>query len=42
MLKVESEKEEEGPKEELKEKEKPIASVWELLMNSKVHKEALV
>ena len=42
MLKAEPEKGEEGPKEELKEKEEPIASVWELLMNSRVHREALV
>ena len=33
---------EEVPKEELKEKEEPIASVWELLMNFRVHREALV
>ena len=41
-MKAESEKEEEVPKEELKEKEEPIASVWELLINSRVHREALV
>ena len=42
MLKAESKKEEEIPKEEPKEKEEPVASVWKLLMNSRIHREALV
>ena len=42
VLKTEYEEEKEVPEEESKEKEAPIASIWELLMNSKIHKEALV
>ena len=42
VFNAEFEKEEEIRKEEPKEKEEPIASVWELLINSRVHKEALV
>ena len=42
MLKAESKKGKEVSKEEPKEEEKPIASVWELLMNFRAHREALV